>query len=282
MAVLLPILVQAFALHVAPTLAFASEIISDITAPVADEGRALEIKNEHFWRPMLQSAQGQELQGHAALYADAEAVITQLPKGNYVVRDALREALQSLQRADAMVRERSQQQAELAAAELAASNRWGWTDSTSFFSAGQDFLGAALRRFADFGTYFAKLRGQVQERRAGVLPVLRGAAAVAGNVLKDCRTASKRSFDALKHEVYHAGAPRTPPAANELAYRIVDAASETRRQFLGLVQGAVVGVTEDAEGEREAPTATVTRALFQDMEPLPLMHQAPGQFFVSF
>mmetsp|Transcript_49045 Transcript_49045/g.140445 ORF Transcript_49045/g.140445 Transcript_49045/m.140445 type:complete len:285 (+) Transcript_49045:2-856(+) len=253
------------ALAAAPALAFDADIISDITTSAGDERRALDVKRERFWGPMLRSTEAPEIHAHVALYAEAEAAIAGLPAGHDYVRKALQEALEHLRRADSAVLARSRKQAELAAARLAASE--GWHGGFSFLTGGQDFVSAAMRRFVDFGGYFSQVRGEVQDRRAAVLPALQGASAIAGDVLRDCRAASSRSFDALKHDIYQRGVPKTPPAAKKAADGIVAAAAETRRRFLGLVKAGVTGVTGDAEAAKEKPAATVTRALLEDLEP---------------
>jgi len=264
-----------------PAAAFGTEVISDIVTSPLDEARALGIKSEQFWRPLLQATEGVQPGRHAALYADAEAVIAQLPAQNADVRQALAEALASLRRADTAVLAQAKRQASLASEQLAAPPGSGWGGSFSFLTGGQDFFAAAIRRFADGGWYSSRLREHVQERRAGLLPALRGAAAASGDVLKDCRAASARSFDALKHDLYQRGAARTPEAAKALARRLVEAASETRQRFLASVSAAADGIAKDAQGQGEGASATVTRAELQDMEPWPAAPAAKEELVIS-
>merc|ERR1719498_1225982 len=74
----------------------------------------------------------------------------------------------------------------------------------SFMTGGQIFsiFRDRLRRFASDGTYSERLVKLVEQRQADVLPALQGTAEISGNVLSDCRTASKRSFDVLKYDLY--------------------------------------------------------------------------------
>jgi len=189
--------------------AFDGDIISDIEVGSLDEGRALEIKSEQFWRPVLQAAKRPELQGHAALYADAEAAIAGLGPEHAYVRSALGEALERLRRADEAVLAQAQQHEELAADQLArpptGAGSWAWGGgggSVPLLTGGRGFVSWAVQRFTDFGGYFKRLRGHVAERLANVTPALRGAAASARDVLGDCRVASGRAFDVLKYDIY--------------------------------------------------------------------------------
>jgi len=135
--------------------------------------------------------------------------------------------------------------------------------------------GVAIQRFVH-GRYASRAKEAKSNRQASVLPLLRGAANSAGDVLKHCRVASKRSFDALKYDVYQAGAPKTPKSAEIIADRIVEAAAETRRSFLGLVTASVQGITKDAQGVHDNPSATVTQSLLRDVQPSPLQVAVTG------
>jgi len=254
--------------------AFESEIISDITMPVLDEGRALKIKHEEFWHPVRDAAEVSMLKEHEALFSDAHVVLAELPSENHYVHQALLEALQHLRQADAAVLARAEQQSVVASEELLGSS-WTWSGGVSLFTGGQNFIEAAIQRFVH-GQYASRTKEAKEKRQAGILPLLRGAANSAGDVLKHCRAASKRSFDAMKHDIYQAGAPKTPKAADVLADRIVAAAAETRRNFLGLVTASVQGITRDAEGEHDNPSATVTQMLLRDMQPSPLQAATTG------
>mmetsp|Transcript_55708 Transcript_55708/g.129735 ORF Transcript_55708/g.129735 Transcript_55708/m.129735 type:complete len:265 (-) Transcript_55708:31-825(-) len=234
----------------------ASEIISDIMVPAMDQSRALEIKKEQFWRPLMRAAERRH--HHEPLYAKAEAVISGLPNENAHVQTLLEEALASLRRADAAVLSQAKVHERLASEKLVAPASGG---STFSFFQGQNFLAQALQRFTDFGGYFASLRGDVRERQTSVLPALQGAAASAGDVLSDCRSASKHSFDALKYDIYEKGVPKTPPGAKEIANQIIDGAGETRRQFMQMVTAVAEGITRDVQSQRDDPSATVTRAV---------------------
>jgi len=254
--------------------AFESEIISDITMPVLDEGRALKIKHEEFWQPVRDAAEVSMMKEHEALFSDAHAVLAELPPENGYVHHALLEALQHLRQADAALLARAEQQSVVASNELLGSS-WTWSGGFSLITGGQNFIEAAIQRFVH-GRYASRAKEAKEGRQASILPLLRGAGDVAGDVLKHCRASSKRSFDAMKHDIYHAGAPKTPKAAEVLADRIVAAAAETRRNFLGLVTASVQGIAKDAEGEHDNPSATVTQTLFRSMQPSPLQAATSG------
>jgi len=257
------------------TAAFESEIISDITMPALDEGRALKIQQDEFWQPMRDAAQVAMLKEHDLLFSDARAVLADLPPDNHYVHQALSEALQHLRQADSAVLARAKQQSVVASEELLASPAWTWSGGFSLITGGQNFLEAAIQRFVH-GRYASRAKEAKKSRQATVLPLLRGAANSAGDVLKHCRTASKRSFDALKYDVYQAGVPKTPKTAETIADRIVAAAGETRRSFLGLVTASAQGITRDAKGEHDNPSATVTQSLLRDMQPSPLQAAVTG------
>merc|ERR1719387_1714105 len=165
---------------------------------------------------------------------------------------ALREALERLQRADKLV-----------LAQAVRSSNPGsptpWDVAFSFLKGGQNPLAQAVRRFVNGGQYSETLREQVKGRQADILPMLRDAASATGNVLEDCRLASKRSFDALKYDLYNKGVPKTPEEAKAVAYRIVDAAAQTRGRFTRYVTESVSSIARDVVGREEPAAATVTR-----------------------
>eukprot|EP00413_Alexandrium_margalefii_P031333 CAMPEP_0204567740 /NCGR_PEP_ID=MMETSP0661-20131031/36774_1 /ASSEMBLY_ACC=CAM_ASM_000606 /TAXON_ID=109239 /ORGANISM="Alexandrium margalefi, Strain AMGDE01CS-322" /LENGTH=279 /DNA_ID=CAMNT_0051575685 /DNA_START=66 /DNA_END=905 /DNA_ORIENTATION=- len=243
---------------------FGAEVISDIVTPAADEGRALGLKNERFWRPILTAADVEDVQGHKALYAQADAAIAALPAENAFVRQALGEALASLRRADSAVLAQAGQQSGLASERLATAPVSGEGGSSSVVG-GQGLLALALKRLTDFGGYFSRLRGHVQSRQADAVQTLKGAASATGSVLSDCRTASKQSFEALKYDIYNRGVAKTPEAAKAVANRIVDASAETRRRFMKLVMATVQGIEQDTREQGQQPSAIVTRSLLEDM-----------------
>jgi len=239
-----------------------ADIISDITGVETDEMSALQIKAEAFWKPILSAAEDVNMEKHLQLYADAEAVILGLPKENDYVRKALREALDHLKSADDV----SFKQA-LASASVAKEKLDGPRDTTSigfsFLTGGlspKNFLKNALKRFIGGGRYPEKLVQHVQQRQADILPVLRGAADVSGNILSDCRLASKIGFDVRKYDIYNDGVPKTPKNADDVADRIIDAASETRSRFTRSITDLVNGITKDYEQKEENAGSTVTKA----------------------
>jgi len=284
--------VSAFVLLALPWAAsaydFGSEIISDITTPVADEGRALKIKDEQFWSPVLQAGnRAKDAPAHDALYASAEAALAELGGEHAAVRQALAEAITSLRRAEAAVRARGTDQAQLATEQLmGAPSGWDWSSTFSFLSGGRwgDLLRFTVRSFVDGGRYGDRLQQDIYRRRDESLPALRGASAAAGDVLRDCRKASTRAFDVLKYDIYTRGAPKTPKAAKDVADQIVAASRDTRRDFLGLVTEVAAGITKDVEAQNERPSATVTHSLFEGLASPPLGAlgvSVPGRFSAS-
>jgi len=242
--------------------ALGQEVISDlgdlIAPSPADERRALSLKAEDFWRSVLGSAQDLRMAEHLELFSATEEVIADLPLENQYVREALKEVLAKLRRADESVLVQTVRSTDLASEKLVAGPEG--ESLYSFFTGGQNFLSEALRRFVAGGQYPERLIDHVNQRQADILPVLRGAAGSAGDVLGDTRGASKRAFDVLKYDIYNKGVPKTPQAAKDLAYKLVDAAGETRHRFMHFVTQTVNGVARDFEGRRDGAAATVTRA----------------------
>lgn len=237
----------------------AADIISDITTSETDETSALQIKVEQFWSPVLNAAKDLQMEKHWEVYTEAEAVIAGLPAENDYVRQALREALDHLKKADAVILKQAMESSKVASEKLEApcdSGSYGF----SFLTGGQNFLKAALGRFIDGGRYSEKLVNQVDQRQADILPLLRGASSVSGNLLSDCRLASKRSFDVRKYDIYNRGVPKTPENAKKLADRIIDAAGETRHHFTSSITSMVRGITRDVQEKQEDAATTVVRA----------------------
>jgi hypothetical protein len=251
----------AFAIVVLSTPGVA-DIISDITAPESDEYSALQIKVEKFWTPVLNAAKDVKMDKHWELYADAEAVIAGLPEKNDYVKKALREALDHLKSADALLLKQALESSNVASDKLKAPVDSG-SGGLSFLTGGQNFLKAALRRFIDGGRYSEKLVNQVEQRQADILPLLRGAASNTGSILSDCRLASKRGFDIRKYDIYNRDVPKTPENANALADRIIDAAGETRRRFTSSITDLVKGITRDVQEKQEDASATVMKDSLQ-------------------
>jgi len=258
-----PFVFASFLFTLFAVVADGQEVFSDLGDFAAgpspgDERRALEIKAEQFWDSVLGAAKDSKITEHLELYEATEKVIAELPSENTYVRDALTEVLQRLRRADTKVLEQAVQTSELASEKLVAGPEG--ESLYSFFTGGHNFLSEALRRFVAGGRYPERLAEHVQRRQADILPVLRGAAGSAGNVLSDSRLASKRSFDVLKYDIYNKDVPKTPQAAKDLAYRLVDAAGETRHRFLNFVTQTVNGIASDHAGRNDSAAATVTRS----------------------
>jgi len=239
----------------------AADIISDITTSSADEYRALEIKAESFWKPILSAAEDVNMEKHLQLYADTEAVIKGLPAENEYVRKTLREALDHLKKADDISFKQALNSARVAKEKLDGPFDTG-SIGFSFMKGGHigSYMKSALKRFSGGGEYPEKLVEHVQRRQDDILPVLRGAADVTGNILSDCRLASKLSFDVRKYDIYNDNVPKTPQNADDIADRIVDAAGETRSRFTRSITDLVKGITKDFEEKQEDARVTVTKA----------------------
>jgi len=236
-----------------------ADIISDITTSESDDSSALNIKAEMFWKPIVSAAEDVQMHEHLALYADAEKVITSLPAENEYVRKTLTESLDHLKKADAV----SFKQA-LAASRVAKEKLDNPSDGSgsgfSFLTGGQNFLTAALKKFIGGSSYPDKLKEHVSERQADILPVLRGASGVTGNILKDSRLASSKAFDVLKYNLYHRDVPKTPKTATDLADRIVAAAGETRHHFTKSIADMANSIAKDENEKHEDASVTVTKA----------------------
>jgi len=241
-----------------------AQIISDLVTPLADQSRALEIKSEQFWQPVLQAAEKAKSVEHSMLYADVEAVVATLPTSNEYVRQALNDALSRLRHADAIVGAQGAESSEIASERLSAPV--AWESKFSFLTGGQNYFSLAVKRFIGGGEYSERVQDHVHRRQSDILPALRGAAASSGNVLADCRVASGRSFDVLKYDIYNNGVPKTPEPAKAVAYRLVEAIGETRHRFMQFVKESAEGIARDTESKHDDPSATVTRSLLVGVE----------------
>merc|ERR1719230_1256623 len=124
------------------TLVFSSskgEIISDLTVGEFDETRALEVKAEQFWSPILAAAEKAKMSEHANLYQDTEKVLSELPKDHAYVKQALTEALSHLKQADDLVLMQAISSTKLAAEELAKPVSGSQQSTFSFMNGGQFF-----------------------------------------------------------------------------------------------------------------------------------------------
>jgi hypothetical protein len=242
--------------------AFESDIISDIISPAADERRSRDIKSEQFWEPILEAGRANMQSKHRSVYVEVDATIAALPEENSYVRSALREAADSLQRADEAVSQQAERTVDIATEQLAS----GPSESaSSFLTGGQNFLALSMRRFVG-GGYQNSVDKDVAQRQGKILPLLQGTEAKTGNVLKNCRVAVQRSFDVLKHDVYNTDAPKTPAKAKLAANKITKAAGETKREFLQSMNGASSSLERDTQEKRTDPTAIVTRTLMGSLE----------------
>lgn len=243
--------------------AYDVEIVSDLVTTQVDEKRALDIKREDFWQPVLNAAEDTKMASaytHLAVYEAVESAVAALPSENKHVGDLLGNALRLLKRADSNVFQEALTASEVANQQLTASPDAGIGTPFSFLKGGQDYFTSAIRRFIDFGSYADRVGRQVRGRQAEITPVLRGTAKVAGNVLSDCREASKLAFDVLKYDIYTPGVPKTPEALKKAANELIDAVSESRRNFLQGVTSAASSIAMDSEEKDAAPAATVTKS----------------------
>lgn len=241
--------------------ACSADIISDLGSDLslysaADEASALEVRADEFWKPVMQAAQEMGMIEHLQLYEDVEKVISALPPESEYVRTAVSEALVHLRRAD-----------QLVLAQAAQSSKLGspapWNLAFSFLKGGQNPLAQAVRRFVSGGQYSETLQEQIKGRQADILPLLREAASVTGNVLSDCRAASRRSFDVLKYDLYNEGVPKTPEIAKHVADRLVTAAGQTRHRFTSFVAESAKSIAGDSDRNTERPAVTLLRKSLQ-------------------
>lgn len=254
-----------------PVVAFDVEIISDLTTSAGDEKRALELKSQQFWQPVLDNAEATKMTSaykHLSIYEEVEAAIAELPAENSHVKQLLNDALTRVKRSDEKVFNQAMDSAEVASQQLLDGP--AKEDAFSFLTGGQNYFTQAIRRFVGFGQYSETLGKQVRRRQADVTPMLRGAATVATNVLVDTREASKLGFDVLKYDIYTKGVPKTPEAAKKAAHKLIDAAAETRHNFMQGITDTANGIARDSNERDVAPAATVTNSLAQSLDmPVP-------------
>lgn len=249
-----------------PVVAFDVEIISDLTTSAGDEKRALELKSQQFWQPVLDNAEATKMTSaykHLSVYEEVEAAIAELPAENSHVKQLLNDALTRVKRSDEKVFNQAMDSAEVASQQLLDGP--AKEDAFSFLTGGQNYFTQAIRRFVGFGQYSETLGKQVRRRQADVTPMLRGAATVATNVLVDTREASKLGFDVLKYDIYTKGVPKTPEAAKKAAHKLIDAAAETRHNFMQGITDTANGIARDSNEKNVAPAATVTNSLAQSL-----------------
>jgi len=242
--------------------AYDVEIISDLTTSTNDEKKALDLKSQQFWQPLLDNAEATKMTSaykHLSVYEEVEGVINELPTENVEVKHMLEDALTRVRRSDEKVFNEAMDTAEVASKQLLDGPPQ--EDAFSFLTGGQNYFTQAIRRFVGFGKYSETLGTQVRRRQADVTPMLRGAASVAGNVLVDTREASKLGFDVLKYDIYTKGVPKTPEAAKKAAHKLIDAASETRHNFMQGITDAANGIARDSNEKDIAPAAAVTNSL---------------------
>lgn len=241
----------------------AAEVISDVLSSETVEDRALEVRAKQFWSAIKNVADDMNLEEHVNLYAEAEQSLQELSPEHTYVREALSESLLRLQRADATVFKQGLESAGIVAAELEAIGKPSSKEhgGISWLRSGsqQGILRKALGLFID-GRYADELREQVEERQAALLPMLRGAADVTGNVLEDCRLSTRLAFDVQKYDIYNKGVPKTPEAAKEVSKKIVEASSQTRKRFMNFVMSMVGSLVNDVVAKTTTASATVVQA----------------------
>lgn len=242
------------------------EYISDLTVDPQDETKALKIKADQFWKSVLEAAQSAKIEERSQLYTDVESVIADLSSKHEYVKQALTESLSHLRNADHLVLLEAVQSATLASGQLRTPISGSGKAAFSFSSGGQwlSIFRDSLRSFANEGRYSERLVQLVEQRQTDVLPTLQGQLAITSDVLSDCRIASKRGFDVLKHDIYDKsllrGSRKTPEQAKAVANRLIDAAGDTRHRFMTFIIGTVRGIARDAEGKYDGAAVTVTRA----------------------
>eukprot|EP00930_Biecheleria_cincta_P049593 TRINITY_DN34790_c0_g1_i1.p1 TRINITY_DN34790_c0_g1~~TRINITY_DN34790_c0_g1_i1.p1 ORF type:complete len:295 (+),score=72.94 TRINITY_DN34790_c0_g1_i1:52-936(+) len=232
-----------------------------------DETRALDAKSEQFWQPVLQAATEGKPGQHADIYKDSQAVLADLPEETYsYVHKALLEAVSHLHHADDALMQQNSASLHLAADKL-ASPAGGQEEGLSFLTGSHRFLSLAMLATQHlFGlSYKERLHKQVKQRQAEILPSLRGASKVTGDVLAETREASNKAFDVLKYDLYHRGSPKTPEAAKQVAQKIIAGARETRHRFFQPIMSSVDGMARDVSGEEQFPSATVDAAIAEGM-----------------
>mmetsp|Transcript_99864 Transcript_99864/g.238022 ORF Transcript_99864/g.238022 Transcript_99864/m.238022 type:complete len:284 (+) Transcript_99864:98-949(+) len=238
-----------------PLLAAATaEVISDLVTTEADKAKALRLRSESFWGHVRSVAEEMRLSQHLQVYSEAQEVLSELPEGE--LRQALGEALERLQRADAAVLAQGLTSSKLAQEELEGP---AGALGLSWLAEGSNFLSKALELFVD-GDYGSRLGDQVRQRQQALLPVLRSAADVTSNVLQDTRLASKRAFDVLKYDIYTKGAPKTPENAKKVAHDVIEAVGETRRRFMQFVTGVATSLAGDVTSRKISAATTVASA----------------------
>jgi len=243
-----------------------ADIISDITTSESDEYSALQIKAELFWKPIVSAAEEIQMEKHFVLYAHAEDVISSLPAENEYVRQTLREALNHLKIADDASLNQALASSRLAQDRLDAPAGQG-SSGFSFLTGGAigSVWKAALKRFIGGGSYPEKLMEHVGERQDGITPLLRSASGATGDILSNCRLASKKGFDVRKYDIYNDGVPKTPQTAKDLADLIIEAAGHTRHHFMQSITDMVKGITRDEQEKHEDAAVTVTKASLQGL-----------------
>lgn len=255
------------------TVSIGTGLITKLVAPVwhaiedrldleYDETRALDAKSDQFWQPVLQAANEAKPEQHADIYRDSQMVLADLPEENYsYVHKALQEAVSHLHHADDTLMEQNSASLHLAAEKL-ATPAGGQEEGLSFLTGSHRLLSLAMLATQHlFGlSYKERLHKQVKQRQVEILPSLRGASKVTGDVLAETREASNRAFDVLKYDLYHRGGPKTPEAAKQVAQQIIAGARETRHRFFQPIMSSVDGMARDVKGEEQSPSATVDDA----------------------
>lgn len=240
------------------------EWLSDIGAssPQSNQ-KALATRSEKFWEAVRKAAEEVNLSEHEDLLESVEGVLGALPKESAPVAALLRSAAERLRRASQAVFLNAISAGETAGEQLERGFLAARpANSAVGLSALGDVFGHAIRRFkaVEGGAYGEEALREVGDRQAAVLPFLRQSAELSKDVLTDCRMASKEAFDALKYELYVPGAPKTPQAAEDLAWKLVKAAKGIRQRFTGFVVDSVHNIAEDEATKADAPSKVLIKA----------------------
>lgn len=191
----------------------------------------LKVRKDGFWQALI-NATPRQVPEQFCLCSRARNVVASIPEENHAVKSLLAECVDHLQSATNVLLAQSIRSIQIAEGNLSDP---GLCSSD---------LPAMVQRLKGDDGYPKQLVLDMNCRQEKILPVLHETKA--GNVLEDCRLASRRGFDVLKYDIYNRGVPKTPANAKEMAQELIDAAGNTRRQFTSFVTELALGLASDA------------------------------------
>jgi hypothetical protein len=215
--------------------------------PVISMLHFLKVRNDDFWQALIK-ATPRQVQQQFSLCSRARNVFASIPDENSAVRSILAECVDHLQSATNVLLAQSIRSIQIAEGNL---SHPGLCSSD---------LPVVAQRLKGDGGYPEQLVRDMHCRQEEVLPMLQTTTMTAGNVLEDCRLASRRGFDILKYDIYNRGVPKTPANVKEMAQDLIDAAGNTRRQFTSFVTEIALGLacdarlSQDPEASKESQT----------------------------